>query len=87
MELAPISDPNRVAELVSNALGVRDEPGKTLRATLLNFLRSKSLLIILDNCEHMIAAVSSLISEWLRVCPHVKVMATSRHSLGSRRAR
>lgn len=82
IELAPLSDPSRVPELVCNVLGVREEPGKPLRGTLLNFLRSKSLLIILDNCEHMIAALSSLITEWLRGCPHVKVLATSRHSLG-----
>ena len=82
IELAPISDPARVPELVCNVLGVREEPGKPLRGTLLNFLRSKSLLIILDNCEHMIAELSSLISEWLRSCPHIKVLATSRHSLG-----
>ena len=82
VELAPISDPERVAELVGNVLGMREEPGKPLRTSLLNFLKPKSLLIILDNCEHLIAPVSSLISEWLRSCPHVKVLATSRHSLG-----
>lgn len=82
VELAPISDPERVTEIISNILGVRDEPGRPPRATLLNFLKNKSLLIILDNCEHLITSVSSHITEWLRSCPHVKVLATSRHSLG-----
>lgn len=82
VELAPISDPNRVAEVVGNVLGMREEPGKPLRESLLGFLKSKSLLIIFDNCEHLISTVSALISEWLRHCPHVKVLATSRHSLG-----
>ncbi|HRJ72283.1 MAG TPA: adenylate/guanylate cyclase domain-containing protein [Terrimicrobiaceae bacterium] len=81
-ELAPISDPSRIVEVVAGALGVREEAERPLRQTLTNFLRSKNLLLILDNCEHLLAATASLAADLLRACPKLKILAASRHSLG-----
>jgi predicted ATPase len=53
-----------------------------LHSTLVNFLRSKSVLLVLDNCEHVLSAASTLSAELLRFCPRLKILATSRHALG-----
>jgi predicted ATPase/class 3 adenylate cyclase len=82
VELALISEAERVEEAVAAALGVREEPDRALRATLVNFLRGKNVLILFDNCEHLLAMSSMLGAELLRSCPRLKILATSRHSLG-----
>ncbi len=82
VELAPITDPDRVVETVASAVGAREEPGQPLRETLVKFLRAKNVLLILDNCEHLLNAASSLAAEFLRACPQLKIIAASRHSLG-----
>jgi predicted ATPase/class 3 adenylate cyclase len=81
-ELALIAEPERVVEAVAAAVGAREEPDRPLRATLVNFLRSKTILLLLDNCEHLISTISVLAAELLRSCPRLKILATSRHSLG-----
>lgn len=81
IELAPVSEASRIVDAVASVLGVREEPGQSLRDTLLDFLRGKTILLILDNCEHLVPALSSLVSDILRHCPRVKILATSRHSL------
>jgi predicted ATPase/class 3 adenylate cyclase len=80
-ELAPISDPELVPAQVARGLGVREEPGRRPIDTLLDFLGSKSLLILLDNCEHVIGAAGQLAAQVLR-SPAVKVLASSREALG-----
>jgi len=82
IELAPVSDGARIPELIAAALGVRDEPDRPLRETLFQFLKGKSVLLILDNCEHLLKPASALSDELLRRCPNLKILATSRHSLG-----
>ncbi|GAB4170090.1 MAG: hypothetical protein Fur0032_08810 [Terrimicrobiaceae bacterium] len=81
-ELALVGDASKVFQCVTEAVGVREEPGVPLRETLLSALRNKRLLLILDNCEHLTGSVASLAVELLRRCPGVKLLATSRHSLG-----
>lgn len=81
-ELAPISDPARVAEAIASAVGAREEPDRSLRETLVHFLREKQLLLLLDNCEHLLSAAASLCAELLRACPRLKIVAASRHALG-----
>ncbi|HEY5768620.1 MAG TPA: adenylate/guanylate cyclase domain-containing protein [Terrimicrobium sp.] len=81
-ELALIAEPERVVEAAAAAVGAREEPDRPLRETLINFLRGKNLLLLLDNCEHLLSAVASLAAELLRFCPRLKILATSRHSLG-----
>jgi predicted ATPase/class 3 adenylate cyclase len=80
VELALIAETDRVLEAVAAAVGAREEPDRPLRETLINFLRSKSILVLLDNCEHLVTAVSSLAAELLRSCPRLKILATSRHA-------
>ncbi len=82
VELAPVSDPALVPQTVAALLGVREEPGRPLAKTLADYLRPKSLLLILDNCEHLIEACASLAETFLRVCPNVKILATSREAFG-----
>lgn len=82
VELATVSDPDLVPEAVAGVLGVREEPDQPLPATLTNFLRTKSLLLILDNCEHLVAAVAQLAEKLLRACPRLRILASSREALG-----
>lgn len=69
MELAALSDPALVPQAVAAALGVREEPGRPLTATLTGYLRSRSLLLVLDNCEHLLSACAQLTESLLRACP------------------
>ena len=82
VELALLSEADRVLRAVAAAVGAREEPDRPLRSTLINFLRSKAILLLLDNCEHLLSAVSTLAAELLRSCPRLKILATSRHALG-----
>ncbi len=60
VELAPVSDPNLVALTAATALGLREEPGQPLSATLAEALRARRLLLVLDNCEHLLDASAKL---------------------------
>ena len=82
VELAPISDADLVVRAVARGLGIRDDPGRPLVDTVLDFLRTKSVLLLLDNCEHLIGPAAEL-AEWvLATCPGVSIVATSREALG-----
>jgi non-specific serine/threonine protein kinase len=80
-ELAPLADPALVPQTVAATLGVREEPGLPLTETLVNSLRSRSLWLVLDNCEHLIEACARLAERLLHACPHLTVLATSREPL------
>jgi non-specific serine/threonine protein kinase len=82
VELAPLSDPDLLAQAVASALGVREAPGLPLTQTLSNHLASRSVLLVLDNCEHLVGASASLAAELLGRCPGLWVLATSREALG-----
>ena len=82
VDLAPLADPGLVAESVAKAVGVREEPGRPVAATLIDALRPRRLLVVLDNCEHVVDACAKLADAMLRSCPSVHVIATSRESLG-----
>ncbi|MGC3988564.1 MAG: AAA family ATPase [Chthoniobacteraceae bacterium] len=82
VELATISDPAQVPMAVAGALGVREEADHSLLETLSNYLRAKHLLLIFDNCEHVVEACAQLVESLLRAAPNLRVLATSRHSLG-----
>jgi class 3 adenylate cyclase len=81
VELAPLADPSLVSQAVATALGVREEPGKPLSQTLVEFLKPKRLLLLLDNCEHLLSACAELAGLILRSCPGVQILATSREGL------
>lgn len=81
VELAPLTEAELVPQTVAAALRVREEPGRSLQETLLAFLRDKHLLLILDNCEHLLDATARLADAIGRQCPRVHVVATSREPL------
>ncbi len=81
-ELAPIADPALVPKTVASALGVPEQPGRDMTETLVDALRPKALLLVLDNCEHLLAACADLAAALLRACPQVLILATSREGLG-----
>jgi non-specific serine/threonine protein kinase len=70
-------------QAVAQALGLREEGGRPLLATLTDFLTSKRLLLVLDNCEHLVATCAELTDVLLRSCSHLRVLATSREGLNS----
>lgn len=80
--LATLAEPALVPNTVASILGVHEDPRRTQLETLLDFLRSKRLLLVLDNCEHMVAACAEIVSAILRACPNVRVLATSQEPLG-----
>ncbi len=81
-ELAALSDPALVPQIVATALGVREVPGQPMLETLLHYLQRKKLLLVLDNCEHLVAACAQLVGALLRTCPNLRILATSREVLG-----
>jgi predicted ATPase/DNA-binding CsgD family transcriptional regulator len=82
IELASLADPSLVAQAVASALGVREQPGRSLSESLSDYLASKKLLLVLDNCEHLIEACAELAEALLRYSPELRVLATSREALG-----
>ena len=82
VELAPLSEPGLVADAVGEALGLRDTAGPSALQTLTGALRARSLLLLLDNCEHLVDACAELVDALLRSCPSLRVLATSREALG-----
>ena len=82
VELAPLADPSLVAQAVAATLGVREQPGRSPTDTLSNYLGSKKVLLVLDNCEHLVEACAELAEALLRFCPELRVLATSREALG-----
>ena len=82
VELAPLADPSLVAQAVGSTLGVREQPGRSLTEMLSGYLGSKKVLLVLDNCEHLIEACAELAEALLRFCPELRVLATSREALG-----
>lgn len=81
VELAGTSDPALVDETVARALGLHTEAGPAPRARLLHYLQSRTLLLILDNCEHLIAACAELAETLLTTCPGLRLLTTSREAL------
>jgi predicted ATPase/DNA-binding CsgD family transcriptional regulator len=80
-ELAPVQDPAQVPAVVAAALGVRDLPGPSQAEALARVLARQQLLLVLDNCEHLIGAAAELCAGLLQVCDDVRVLATSREPL------
>jgi len=81
VDLAPLRDPSIVASEAAKVLGVREEPGRPLIETLCAHLRPRNLLLILDNCEHLIKPSAVLVHAILRAAPQVRIIATSREAL------
>jgi predicted ATPase/DNA-binding SARP family transcriptional activator len=82
VELASLKEPGLVANAVVQALQVKELPGQTILETLVSALSSRSLLMVLDNCEHLIDACTELVEHLLRWCEGLRVLVTSRQALG-----
>lgn len=81
VELAPLTDQRLVAGAVLATLGAREEPERSPVATLADLVQGKRLLLVLDNCEHLVSACAGLVETLLRDCPDLQILATSRHPL------
>jgi len=82
VSLAPLTEGYRVASAVANVLGLREEAGQPTSAALVDYLRSRKLLLVLDNCEHLLAACADLVKLLLAACSHLRILITSREPLG-----
>ncbi len=82
VELAPLADPTLLPSAVASALSLPETPGKDIRDSLVDLLRSKRLLLILDNCEHLLEACARLADMLLHACPDLTILASSREFLG-----
>jgi predicted ATPase len=81
VELAQVQDPRQVPGVVAAALGVREQPGTPVAGTLARVLARQQLLLVLDNCEHVLGAAAGLCAELLAACDDLRVLATSREGL------
>ncbi|HWE62028.1 MAG TPA: BTAD domain-containing putative transcriptional regulator, partial [Chloroflexota bacterium] len=87
VELAALSpeseaDPALIAQQTCTVLGLRQEPGQPALASLCAFLGPRQVLLILDNCEHVLSSCVALVASLLRDCPSLQILTTSREALG-----
>jgi predicted ATPase len=82
VELGPLSDPALVAQQVGEVLAVRETSEQPLMSALVGALASRRVLLVLDNCEHLLQACAELLNGLLRGCPALRVLATSREPVG-----
>ncbi len=82
VELAPLSDASLIVATIASVFNLREMQGVTLLNTLMDYLRAKELLLLLDNCEHIIEASAQIANQLLHACPYLKIIASSREALG-----
>jgi non-specific serine/threonine protein kinase len=82
VELAPLADSGRVAAAVADALGVRERPSEPTLDSLRVALRHRQILLVLDNCEHLLQSCAEVVAGLLQTCDGLAVLATSREPLG-----
>jgi non-specific serine/threonine protein kinase len=82
VELAKVSEPALLASVIAESLGVQDQSARSQEAVLLEYLSDRRLLLVLDNCEHLLAACSELSAALLSVAADVTILATSREPIG-----
>jgi predicted ATPase/class 3 adenylate cyclase/DNA-binding CsgD family transcriptional regulator len=82
VDLAPITIPAVMPVAVARTLGLPDQPGRSTMELLRRFFGEKTMLLVLDNCEHLLDACDSLVVELLGVCPQLTIVTTSREPLG-----
>lgn len=81
VDLAPLNDPNLVVTKIASAVDLRLSDGDALLAALVGAIASREMLLILDNCEHVIVAVRAAVEAILQRCPRISLIATSRERL------
>lgn len=82
VDLAPISDPELVSSVVARALGIAQAQGLRVDETVVEWLKRKQLVLIFDNCEHLLETAAHLADAIVRACPDVRVLSTSREAFG-----
>ena len=82
VELAPLAEPALVPATVATTLGVHEQPGRPVAEGLVAVLAPRTVLLLLDNCEHLAGACAALADALLRACPCLRILATSREALG-----
>lgn len=82
VELAPVAEPDGVARAIAATLGIREQSGQTLEEILIDHLRPLELLLILDNCEHLLDPSAWIAQRLLAAAPQIRILATSREMLG-----
>ncbi|KAA1248928.1 LuxR family transcriptional regulator [Mycobacterium simiae] len=82
IELAPVTDPAVVLVTVAHTLGLPDQPGRSIVNTLRRFIGGKKMLLVLDNCEHLLDACGRLAVELMKACPQLTILTTSIEPLG-----
>lgn len=81
VSFAAVSDPALVPQTIAAVLKVREEPNRPLQDTLLKYLQPTEMLLILDNCEHLVPAIATLVDAVLHRCPRITLLVTSREGL------
>jgi predicted ATPase/class 3 adenylate cyclase len=82
VELASISSPELVPQTLTSVLGVHEDQARPLVTALQDHLQAKTILLLLDNCEHLLEACAQLADGLLHACPHLKILVSSREALG-----
>jgi predicted ATPase/class 3 adenylate cyclase len=82
IELAPVADPTLVSQTILSSFNLREDRHRSILEVLIDYLRAKTLLLVLDNCEHLIEACAQVSEVLLRTCPNLCILATSREALG-----
>ena len=82
VDLAPITNPVVARVCVARTLGLPDQPGRSTMELLVRFFGEKKILLLLDNCEHLLDACGTIVVELLAACPQLTILATSREPLG-----
>jgi predicted ATPase/class 3 adenylate cyclase/DNA-binding CsgD family transcriptional regulator len=80
-DLAPVAHPEVVPVTVARALGLPDQPGSSITDTVLRYVRDRHMMLVLDNCEHLLEASAALVTDMLAACSKVTILATSREPL------
>ena len=78
VDLAPITHPDLVPVTVARALGLPDQAGSSVTDTLVRFINDRTMLVVMDNCEHLADACATMVAELLGACPALTILATSR---------
>jgi DNA-binding winged helix-turn-helix (wHTH) protein len=81
-DLSPLSAPDLVVQTLASSLGVRESSHRSIRDALMEYVRDRHLLLVIDTCEHLVDACAELTEALLRAAPHLRVVATSREALG-----
>ncbi|ORB74599.1 LuxR family transcriptional regulator [Mycobacterium scrofulaceum] len=82
IDLAPVTNPVVAPVTIARTLGLPDQPGRSTMDLLMRFFSGKTMLLLLDNCEHLLDACGAMAIELLGACPQLTILATSREPLG-----